>query len=293
MPKVSVVMCCYNSERYIKETIDSVLGQTFTDFEFIIWNDGSTDSTENIILGYSDERIKYFKDINRGEGLAAQLACSHVSAPYISRIDSDDVWLPGILSEEYDYMESHPETVLISCPVLYIDADSKVFKRIFLATRTDYLKKSIDRGNCFVHSGAMYRTEIYLKVGGYSDVRLIQDHLLFKKMSKYGDLALLKKPYVKYRMLPNSVAHRVDNSPYRDIIELFHNKIIKDNGTNEDDLHMLNLIYNKIRADNTGEVDFYKLDFQNRLFLFMRKFLGEEIANRIIVYLKNLLSYML
>lgn len=290
MAKISVVMCCYNSERYIKETIDSVLGQTFKDFEFIIWNDGSTDLTEQIIMSYSDERIIYFKDSNKGEGMAAQLACRHASAKYIARIDSDDVWLPQKLSLQYEYMESHPNTVLLSCPVIFIDAESRELGLSFPVTKTSYLNKSIAKVNNFPHSGSIYRTDVYTKVGGYNNVRYFQDRLLFWKMSEYGDLALFPWPLIKYRMLAGSVAHRIDNSAYKYIIWAYKDKIYKEKGTNETDIKLYNTIYDLIEK-NDKEVFVYKQDVQNRVYNSLCMFLGKNAAYKLIVFIKNILFY--
>ena len=290
MAKISVVMCCYNSERYIKETIDSVLGQTFQDFEFIIWNDGSTDSTKAIVESYHDSRIQLFSDVNRGEGMAAQLACRHVTAKYIARIDSDDVWLPEKLALQYDYMESHPQTVLLSCPVIYIDDKSVELGRSFPVTKVSYLNKSIEKVNYFPHSGSIYRTELYQKVGGYNNVRFFQDCLLFWKMSDYGDLALFPKPLIKYRLLAGSVDHRIERSAYKSIIFAYKDKIYKEKGTNETDIKLFNTIYDLIERIN-NEKFVYKQNIQNRLYNALCIIMSADCAYKIMIYLKNFIGF--
>ncbi len=109
-PIISVVMPVYNGEQYLKEAIDSILNQTFTDFEFIIINDGSTDRTEDIILSYADERIRYVKNgvnlqivksLNKGIELA--------KGQYIARMDADDISLQIRLEEQVRFMQDHPE----------------------------------------------------------------------------------------------------------------------------------------------------------------------------------------
>lgn len=286
MAEVSVVMCCYNSERYIKETMDSVLNQTYKDFEFIIWNDGSTDSTKAIIESYNDPRISLFSDINRGEGMAAQLACRNASAKYIARIDSDDVWLPEKLELQYNYMEENPNVVLLSCPCIYIDKDSKELGLSFPITNIKYLNKSIFKENRIPHSGSFYRSEIYHKVGGYNNVRLFQDMLLFRKMSEYGDIAMWSYPLIKYRLLSGSVAHRVDKSRYKDIIWAFKEKIYIEKGSNDKDLELFNSIFDLIERDNIEFI--YKDDMQNSLYKVLCTFIGKIPAYRILVMLKNI-----
>lgn len=282
MVKVSIVMCCYNSERYIKETIDSVLNQTFEDFEFIIWNDGSTDSTRSIIESYSDPRIRLFSDINRGEGMAAQLACRKASGKYIARIDSDDVWLPQKLEDEYKYLENHPDVVMVSCPIIFIDRSGKELGVSFPVMNVSFLTKSIMRENRFVHSGSMYRTEIYKKTGGYCDIRLFQDWLLFRKMSEFGNLALMPCPLIKYRLLPNSVAHRVEESPYLPVILEFQKKIILEKGAVQEDIQMFNSLYQLIKKTNDDNKLIYTPTIQEKVYKILCNLLGNEISYRIV-----------
>lgn len=286
MALISVVMCSYNAERYIRETIDSVLNQTFTDFEFIIWNDGSTDSTISIIEGYSDPRIKLFTDINRGEGMAAQLACRHASGKYIARIDSDDIWLPEKLSLQYNYMESHPNVVLLSCPVILIDKDSQELGMTFPITKTSYLNKSIEKRNLFPHSGSIYKKEIYNEVGGYDNVRFFQDRLLFWKMSSFGDFALWPYPLIKYRMIGGSVAHRIEKSKYKKALFAMKDIIYYEKGTNPKDIEIYNSIYDLIEKKN--DIFVYRDDYQNIIYKILSKFIGKNYSYKLVVAIKNL-----
>lgn len=93
MVEISVIMPVFNSERYVKETIDSILIQSYSDFEFIIVNDGSTDRTREIIESYNDKRIKLYNlETNKGVGYASNFAVQKAKGRYIARIDSDDVY---------------------------------------------------------------------------------------------------------------------------------------------------------------------------------------------------------
>lgn len=99
--KVSVILPVYNSEKYIKKAIESVLEQTFTDFELIIVNDGSTDNTLNIIKRFSDERIKLIDQSNQGPGAARNNALEHVNSNYVMFLDSDDWYHPEAIETAY------------------------------------------------------------------------------------------------------------------------------------------------------------------------------------------------
>ena len=107
---ISVVLAVYNGELYLKEAIDSILSQTYKDFEFIIINDGSKDSTAEIILGYNDPRIVYIdNEVNKGLVYSLNVGLSKSRGKYIARMDADDIALPQRLQTQFDFMEANPE----------------------------------------------------------------------------------------------------------------------------------------------------------------------------------------
>ena len=110
-PKISVVIPCYNSEKYIEETIDSVLNQSFKDFELIIVNDGSTDSTSEILKRYTknSNKISIINIENSGEQIAFSHGILSSSANLIARIDSDDLMLKNRLEVQFNYLLQNPE----------------------------------------------------------------------------------------------------------------------------------------------------------------------------------------
>lgn len=113
MPKISVIMPAYNAERYIREAIDSILRQTWSDFELIIIDDGSTDSTAAIIAEYTDNRIRFCPNA-QNMGVAAtlnrglELACG----AYIARMDADDISLPERFAKQAAYLDAHPDVTV-------------------------------------------------------------------------------------------------------------------------------------------------------------------------------------
>lgn len=94
-PLVSVVSCVFNEGKYLKECIESVLSQSYRNIEYIIWDDGSTDNTKDIVMSFDDNRITYIYSENRGIGHSTIMACNKARGTYIARIDGDDVWLPN------------------------------------------------------------------------------------------------------------------------------------------------------------------------------------------------------
>jgi len=109
-PKVTVLMPVYNGEKYLNEAIDSILGQTFKDFKFLIINDGSTDGTADILKSYKDSRIKVTNN-EKNIGLTKSLnkGLKMAKSEYIARMDADDISLPTRLQKQVEFMDSHPK----------------------------------------------------------------------------------------------------------------------------------------------------------------------------------------
>ena len=127
MPKVSVLLSNYNGDKHLDESISSVLSQTYKDFEFIIVDDASTDSSRKVIENYHDKRIKkYYAEKNRNIAYSLNLALSMASGEYIARIDSDDVWELNKLEIQVQYMENHSECGACFTKVNIIDEYSNI-----------------------------------------------------------------------------------------------------------------------------------------------------------------------
>ena len=122
-PTVSVVMTVYNTERYVGEAVGSVLGQTFGDFEFVIVDDGSTDRSTTILKDFAarDPRIRLVSRPNTGIVAAANEGIGLARGRYLARMDSDDVCLPRRFETQVNYLEQHPECVLVGSRVTVVD----------------------------------------------------------------------------------------------------------------------------------------------------------------------------
>lgn len=117
--KVSILLPVYNAESTIRETIDSILNQTYTDFDVVIINDGSSDNSEQTILEYKDERIHYYKnESNRGLIYTLNRGIELCKGEYIARIDADDIMLPTRLEEQIKFMEEHPAIIASGSAVI-------------------------------------------------------------------------------------------------------------------------------------------------------------------------------
>jgi len=133
-PRVSIIMPVFNTAPYLKEAVDSVLNQSFRDFELIILDDASTDESSSILNTYSDSRIvRYTSDKNIGLANILNIGLEMVRGEYIARMDSDDISLPTRLQTEVDYLNSHPKIDLVSCGM----------QQFGLANRTLLYKESL------------------------------------------------------------------------------------------------------------------------------------------------------
>jgi len=161
IPFITVLLCTYNDEAFIAETIQSILGQTYKNFEFIILNDGSTDGTNNIIHSFVDERIKYLEHSeNKGLEEAKNWGLDEAKGKYIAYIDGDDISEPDRLRVQMDYMEAHPETGicstrkvlfgLVNKPLAHVEHDLELRMRALFGTPME-------------HPSCMIRTEVLRK----------------------------------------------------------------------------------------------------------------------------------
>jgi glycosyltransferase involved in cell wall biosynthesis len=206
-PKVTVLMPAYNAGKYIGEAIASVLEQSFTDFELLIINDGSTDDTEKIIRSFHDPRIVLISQQNKGVSAALNLGLSHAHAPYIARFDADDVCLPNRLKVQYEFITAYPEYTIIGSAVDYMDADGHF---IFTHHPEGHLNEEIQQlkySICpFIHSSVFYKKEAVVNNGGYNEhAYTYEDHFLWVNILKNEKACNLSQALIKVRLNPESI----------------------------------------------------------------------------------------
>jgi glycosyltransferase involved in cell wall biosynthesis len=206
-PAITVLMPAYNAGQYIGEAIDSVLQQTFSDFELLIVNDGSTDDTENIIKAFRDSRIIVVNQENQGVAGALNNGLKIAKADYIARFDADDICMPQRLQVQYDFLSAHPEYIITGADVDYIDMYDEF---VFSYNSSFYTNEEIQVNKLkecpFIHSNVLFKKDAVLNVGGYNiHAHTFEDHLLWKKMLATGKGCNLPQKLLKVRLNPNSV----------------------------------------------------------------------------------------
>jgi len=217
MSKVSVLMAVYNGERFVEETIISVLNQTFGDFEFIIIDDGSTDSTKEIISKFDDKRIKYYYFENAGLAKALNRGLKISSGKYIARIDADDICYPERFEIQYKFMEENPEYVVCGGFADLITEDNEFICTYLVPNLDEDIKKQMQIKNCFLHSSTFYIREKAIEIGGYYEPikQYFEDYLFFKKLLFNGKGYNIPHSIIKYRITAGSINSSLKNRRFK------------------------------------------------------------------------------
>lgn len=206
MAVVTVLMPVYNAEKFLGEAIESILSQTFTDFDFLIIDDASTDRSASIIEGYSDPRIRVVRnEVNLGISgtLNKGIELSHTEL--IARMDADDISHPTRLQKQINYFEQHADCALLSTWTRIITEDKKEVKAEKFKTEYYYYNLNFD---CWIyHPTVMYKRSAVLDVGGYS-TRYGEDFDLFWKLTRKYPFGNIEEVLLDYRVTSQSL-HQV------------------------------------------------------------------------------------
>ncbi len=269
-PFISVILPVYNAQPFLKEAIESILNQSYSNFEFIIINDGSTDDSEKIILQFNDSRIKYYYQQNKGLGATLNIGLSLSTGTYIARQDQDDISYPDRFKKQIDFLEKNPTIVLLGTRAKIFTENSTEIKYHNHATHSANLKFDLLFDNPFVHSSVMFKKSAIDAVGDYTiDRNLYEDYDLWSRMSLNGEVANLSDILLDYRHHSKGLSTNSSNfkeyalfeqglkntkkligelsTPVIDLLALFHWKIEKYSGTTIIQLfEALDIITNKL-----------------------------------------------
>ncbi|MEI7492062.1 MAG: glycosyltransferase [Bacteroidota bacterium] len=220
-PGVSILMTVYNGEKYLKETIESVISQTFENFEFIIIDDGSTDRSKEIIASFRDNRIVYVHQANAGVAAASNKGLSIARSRYIARIDADDICLKDRIRLQFEFLENNPGYVLCGSTAEMMDMDGNYIFTSSLPRSDEDIRQVLEKENCFVHSSTFFRKEAAVMVGGYNEMVkfYFNDYIFLYQLSKHGRVVNFAEPLVRYRMVPSSISLKIRDARFRDILK--------------------------------------------------------------------------
>jgi hypothetical protein len=211
IPRVSVVMAVHNGGRYLEPAVESILGQTFTDFEFVIVDDGSTDSTAEVLRRYeaSDRRVRMHHQENAGLVASLNRGCGQARGGYIARMDADDLSFPDRLARQVEFLDRHPKVAVVGSAVMRIDDSGREIKRNVCPTSHAEIVEALREYTCFTHPSVMLRAAALADVGGYRPAyRAAEDYDLWLRLSERFELANLPDPLLYYRVYPDQVSVR-------------------------------------------------------------------------------------
>lgn len=201
-PVVTVLMSVFNGEAYLKKTIESILDQTFSDFEFLIINDGSTDDTGAILEHEAkrDTRIKVFEQDNQGLVASLNFGLRKARGQLIARIDADDIAYPLRLEKQVAYMDDHPEILVLGSAITLIDEKGRTVKEINYPTGTNKVKSAMMLGSKLAHPAVMMRREQVIQAGAYREAcRHAEDYDLWLRLLEIGKIDNLDEALLYYR----------------------------------------------------------------------------------------------
>ena len=265
-PKISVLMPAYNTEKYISEAIESILNQTFKDFEFIIIDDGSTDRTWDIIQEYEkkDDRIVALRNVkNLGIPTNRNKLVSMAKGKYIVWQDSDDISLPYRIEKQYNFMEKNPEIGICGGWLQIFNENNKLSIRKY-ASDDKNLRKNIFKYSPIAQPVSIIRKEILDKTNGYDkSLKQAEDLDMSFKIGTFSEFSNLQEVLLKYR---------------------FDNNSISKNKMKENIIYTLKVRKKAVKKYN------YKMNFQDRIafvITFLIKFLPKNYIFFIFNRLRN------
>jgi glycosyltransferase involved in cell wall biosynthesis len=239
-PTVSVIMPVYNGERFLRTAIDSVLAQTLRDWELIVIDDASTDSTPDILASYCDPRIRILRnEKNSKQAFCLNRGIASASGRYIATLDADDVSLPSRLEKQVDYLEAHPDVTLVASAAHFVDE---------VGSRFDFRAGGF--GNCTanfmftwicptIHSSNVFRVEAARPPNGYDEDPQFwwtDDYEFMARIAFHGKVRVLPDPLVEYRIHTSSVSAKNVEEQLRQHHIIVRANIKRATGVEPDDL---------------------------------------------------------
>lgn len=268
MPKISVIMPAYNAEKYIDEAIDSILNQTYKDFELIIINDGSTDNTKEIILKYDDPRIIYLEnEKNRGIVKTLNKGLNQARGEYIARMDADDIAIYNRFEKQIEYLDDNKDVGILGTGIRIFGENIKPQERIF-TTNPEQLKAELIFNSCIAHSTVMMRRSNLIDNGlqynekfpGREDFALWWEIVKVSKVNNISDILL------NYRIHKKQITQNKDKKNKENSLELLEIRM-KDIGVNLSSKEMMSvLLYCRSEFEKfTYEAGIYFIDGLNKI----------------------------
>lgn len=222
---ISVIMPCYNSERFVYNAIQSILEQTFPDFELIIVNDGSTDGTASIIQNIHDSRIRYLElPVNKGNYTARNAGMEMAKGKYTCVMDSDDWSYPYRLQHQFDFLENHKSVACAGGFCEIIDEEERISGVVRRPLTSSEIKVNLFRDNCIIHPTIMFRSHlVHTKKMVYNDkMRYASDFDFMVRLSEQAPVRNMDEILIRYRSHPGQITQnkRAEQAGFADGVRI-------------------------------------------------------------------------
>lgn len=265
-PLVSVIINCYNGEKYLREAIDSVIAQTYSNWELIFWDNQSTDSTAEIVKSYKDERIRYFYALEHTPlGEARNLAMKEAKGEYMAFLDADDIWdslfvnkAINVLSEQTDLIGFYSSYFFNRNGKIYPIDDSS--KDLIVTTRDLVKNYNIALSACLFATNVLVERNMLFD----NSYKLIEDYDFFIKLSVFGNFYYSSEKLMTYRLHVSSSSYQLRNLWYVEYLKFltYCNSLVENRIINDSDLTQLRHNINESKID-------YLIEKNNKTGLFV------------------------
>jgi len=246
-PLISVIMSVFNGEKYLRDSINSILNQTYRDLEFIIINDGSTDGSIEVIqeIEERDNRIVLIDRENKGL-IASLNECIHLAkGEYLVRMDADDISMPNRIEEQLQFMVENPDVSVLGSyvEIFGYEVKSSIWK---LPIKDQALKARLLFTVAFCHPSVMYKKEIFNEAGFYynKDYLNAEDYELWTRLAEKYKFSVVPKVLLKYRYVISSISRVADTSDVNErqrvlasIYNVYLSRLAITTSSNEERLH--------------------------------------------------------
>lgn len=215
-PEITVLTIVYNGERYIAEAVESILNQTYMDFEYVIVDNNSTDSTPKILNEYAqkDARIKTVTETKQGILYTRNTGLQVAKGDWIAILDADDIAMPERLEKQLKFVKENPSVVLVGSGCIMIDEDGKFLKSYNYPCDHQSLVRHLEnQGAFFPQSSAFFKKEVALRIKGYR-FSAAEDYDLWLRLSMVGEIGCIGKPLIKLRRYVKSNSYNIEQRSY-------------------------------------------------------------------------------
>lgn len=243
-PVLSVILPVYNGLPYLRQAIESLLTQSFGDFELIVINDGSSDGSQELLETFDDPRLRIVRQKNRGLAATLNVGIAQAKGRYVARQDQDDICLPGRFEKQVNFLEANARVMLLGTAAEIWRGDGRTERVMRHAVDGQVLKFGLLFNNYFIHSSVMLRRSVFDRVGGYSEDRARQppeDYELWSRISREFDVANLPDVLMAYREVPNSMSRTGDRPFVKNLVQICAENVAFSCGSPVDSAEILGL----------------------------------------------------